>query len=64
MNRPRLTSAVIRGLSTYQSFTIDLNSDLEDRPKERRDIERVMSYLDELVIWYHHTHPDFSIGGE
>ena len=61
MTRPRLTSAVMRGIGTYTMFTMDLNSDLEDRPKERRDIERVMSYLDELVRWYYHTHPGFDI---
>jgi hypothetical protein len=62
MNRPRLTSAVIRGLRTYQTFTVDLDTDLEDRPKQERDIKRVMSYLDELVTWYLHTHPDFKWG--
>ena len=61
MTRPRLTSAVMRGIGTYTMFTMDLNSDLEDRPKERQNIERADKYFQELMKWYSHHHPDFDI---
>jgi len=64
MNKPRLTSAVMRGIFTYTGFLSDIQLELDDRPKARRDVERVQKYFSDLIAWYYYTHPDFNIRGE